>query len=155
MFLPFSAKLCSCLGGDTSNKVPNILVGDGDCNNETNIEACNFDGGDCCTYESGLEMCKHLKTCEAGYHPLVGDGYCNDETNNADCDFDGGDCCGTCINKDHCSNCECLGGITGNGVPNILVGNGVCNEETNNKFCHYDGFDCCGLDFNEDECHGN
>ena len=99
-------------------------------------------------------MCKHLKTCEAGYHPLVGDGYCNDETNNADCDFDGGDCCGTCINKDHCSNCECLGGITGNGVPNILVGNGVCNEETNNKFCHYDGFDCCGLDFNENFCHG-
>ena len=100
-------------------------------------------------------MCKHLKTCEAGYHPLVGDGYCNDETNNADCDFDGGDCCGTCVNTDFCSDCACFGGIMGNGVPNLLVGNGVCNEETNEKFCLYDGFDCCGSDVNGDACHGN
>ena len=100
-----------------------------------------------------MNTCKHLETCEAGYHPLVGDGYCNDETNNANCSFDGGDCCGTCVNRDRCSKCEC--DITGNGVPNALVGNGVCNIETNNVACNYDGFDCCSLDSDQEFCHGN
>ena len=100
-----------------------------------------------------MNTCKHLETCEAGYHPLVGDGYCNDETNNDECKFDGGDCCGTCVNKHRCADCLCFSSVTGNGVPNALVGNGVCNNETNNIDCNYDGFDCCGLD--KEFCHGN
>ena len=84
---------------------------------------------------------------------MIGDGYCNDETNNADCNYDGGDCCGTCVNVDHCSECECLGGVTGDGVPNALVGNGYCNDETNNADCYYDGLDCCGGSLvNQDYC---
>ena len=74
---------------------------------------------------------------------LIGDGYCNDEVNIFDCDYDGGDCCGSCINTDLCTNCSCLGGIIGNGVPNVLVGDGHCNDETNNIYCLYDGLDCC------------
>ena len=30
------------------NGVPNVLVGDGYCNDVTNNQQCNFDGGDCC-----------------------------------------------------------------------------------------------------------
>ena len=82
---------------------------------------------------------------------LVGNGYCNDETNNADCNYDGGDCCGTCVNVDHCSECECLGGLTGDGS-NAVVGNGYCNDEYNNADCYYDGLDCCGSLVNQDHC---
>ena len=73
----------------------------------------------------------------------MGDGYCHDEANNNDCNYDGGDCCGTCVNKDHCSECACLSEDTGNRVPNPFVGNGYCNEETNTTDCKYDGGDCC------------
>ena len=68
---------------------------------------------------------------------------CNDEANNAECLYDGGDCCGYCINKEHCSECQCLGQIIGDGIRNVLVGDGFCNDETNNENCNYDGFDCC------------
>ena len=52
-------------------------VGDGYCNDDTNIIECGFDGGDCCQNSE-----------------LVGNGFCNDEANNAECNHDGGDCCG-------------------------------------------------------------
>ena len=89
----------------------------------------------------------------------VGDGYCNDEVNNAGCNYDGGDCCGTCINTKFCTECACLGNITGLGVPNALVGDGICNDETNTVPCLFDGFDCCLSPVNtsfcsECSCHG-
>ena len=83
---------------------------------------------------------------------MVGNGFCNDETNNADCNYDGGDCCGSCINTDYCSQCVCLGEITGNGIPNLLVGDGFCNDETNNADCDYDGGDCCGSCVLNNQC---
>ena len=83
---------------------------------------------------------------------LIGDGYCNDEVNILDCGFDGGDCCGSCINTDLCTNCSCLGSITGNGVPNALVGDGYCNDETNTQQCNFDGGDCCGSCIISDFC---
>ena len=73
-------------------------------------------------------------TCEDGViYGMIGDGYCNDETNNADCNYDGGDCCLTnndgyyysFLNKDHCSECLCLGGgiITSPGFPGTYGNN--------------------------------
>ena len=51
---------------------------------------------------------------------MIGDGFCNDETNNADCNHDGGDCCVN-VNKDVCSDCDCIGSdsvvITSPGFP--------------------------------------
>ena len=82
---------------------------------------------------------------------MIGNGYCNDESNNADCNYDGGDCCGTCVNTNHCSECECLGGDTGVGA-NVLIGNGICNDETNNETCSFDGGDCCLSIPNKDHC---
>ena len=80
-----------------------------------------------------------------------GDGYCNDETNNEHCNYDGGDCCGSCVNKQYCSQCACLGGDTDSNVTNPLVGDGYCQDETNNADCGYDGGDCC-INANMEHC---
>ena len=52
------------------------FVGDGVCNDETNIAECDYDGGDCCPNPN-----------------LVGDAICHDEINHLGCNYDGGDCC--------------------------------------------------------------
>ena len=134
------------------------LAGDGYCQDETNTAECSYDGGDCCLLTINSEhctecICHHQENCAAEFiHPLVGDGYCQDETNNAECNYDGGDCCGSCVNTEHCTECQCLGGGTGNGIINPLVGDGYCQDETNNAECYYDGQDCCGSLVNRDQC---
>ena len=77
------------------------LVGNGLCNDETNIPECDDDGGDCCSNPY-----------------MVGDAVCNDETNHLGCNYDGGDCCVN-VNTDSCIDCNCLGGgvITLPGFP--------------------------------------
>ena len=89
------------------------MIGDGFCDDETNNQECNFDGGDCC---GSCNIKSHCSECvclqpdvdkQNITNPLVGDGYCNDETNNPNCNFDGGDCCGPCQNKEFCSECLC------------------------------------------------
>ena len=88
------------------------MVGDGFCDDETNNNECNYDGGDCClnvnTEHCEDCICHFEKFCATGFHPLVGDGYCNDETNIGECSYDGGDCCVN-VNRNHCSECLCLG----------------------------------------------
>ena len=121
------------------------MIGDGFCNDETNIENCNYDGGDCCGYNINTDYCSDCKcydneACVAGTHPFVGDGFCNDDTNNANCSYDGGECCGSCVLKKQCTHCACLGG---GDTMNVLIGNAVCNEEANIADCYYDGGDCC------------
>jgi hypothetical protein len=129
------------------------LVGNGLCNDLTNIPECDFDGGDCCGSCITTEFCSECQ-CHGEYidtvilNPLVGNGYCNDITNNAGCNYDGGDCCGTCINTEQCLDCECKDEILGNGIHNALVGNGFCDDETNYPNCNYDGFECCGWEIN-------
>ena len=110
------------------------LVNNGFCNDETNNEDCNYDGGDCCVVDANTDSCSECacylrETCAAGYHPLVGNGFCNDDTNIAECDFDGGDCC---------SNLN-------------MVGDDFCNDENNNPECTYDGGDCC-VNVHTDSC---
>ena len=90
------------------------------------------------------------KDCPNG--ELVNDGKCNDETNNEDCYFDGDDCCGSCADTELCTQCACLGNLTGNGYSHPLLGNGICNDETNTLECAYDGLDCCGSNATIDYC---
>ena len=78
------------------------MVGNGFCNDDTNIADCNFDRGECCALMANTDHCSecacHLpETCLVGYHPLIGNGFCNDDTNSAECDYDGGDCCGSSV----------------------------------------------------------
>ena len=92
---------------------------------------------------------------------LVDNGLCNDDANNAECNYDGGDCCGSCVVKQYCSDCQCLGGEnTGNGVSSPSIGDGVCHDDNNIAACDYDGLDCCsvstdliGNDFCNDEAN--
>ena len=73
------------------------LVGDGFCNDKTNNQDCNYDGGDCCVVNANTNTCSEcvchfLDSCVVGYNPLVGNGFCDDDTNIAECGYDGGDC---------------------------------------------------------------
>ena len=79
------------------------LVGNGFCNDDTNIAECDYDGGDCCPHPN-----------------MVGDAICHDETNHPGCNYDGGDCCVN-VNTDSCSDCNCLGSgvITSPGFPGL------------------------------------
>ena len=75
------------------------LVRNGFCNDETNIAACGYDGGDCCGPNVNTDhcvecACHFIENCAAGVHPLVGNGFCDEETNNIECNYDAGDCCG-------------------------------------------------------------
>jgi hypothetical protein len=109
------------------------LVGNGFCNDDTNIAECDYDGGDCCGYCVVTDHCEdcaclgNIKGDEVT-SPLVGDGVCNEETNKVECSYDGGDCC-----------------------PNSNMDDGICNDETNNLECNYDGGDCC-VNVNTDSC---
>ena len=61
----------TCLAG-----VIHAFVGDGVCNDKTNIAECDYDGLDCCVNSN-----------------MVGIGVCNDDTNHLECSYGGGDCC--------------------------------------------------------------
>ena len=62
------------------------LVGNGLCNDLTNIPECDFDGGDCCGSCITTEFCSECQ-CHGEYidtvilNPLVGNSYCNDINN--------------------------------------------------------------------------
>ena len=90
------------------------MIGDGNCNDETNTQQCNFDGGDCCGSCINTDLCTNCScfvdvTGNGVPNALVGDGYCNDETNNVHCLYDGLDCCRSPVNTDSCSDCLCHG----------------------------------------------
>ena len=111
------------------------LIGDGFCNDESNNEVCNYDGGDCCLHPINKDLCTECECLLEGFcatllHPFLGDGVCNDELNIAGCNYDDLDCC-----------------------PNpALIGDLYCNDETNNPQCLYDGGDCCLVNLRTDFC---
>ena len=81
-----------------------VFVGDGVCNDETNIAECNYDGGDCCPNPELVanSVCNYdTNNAECAYDggdccpnpDLVGDAICHAETNHPECNYDGGDCC--------------------------------------------------------------
>ena len=121
---------CTCFHQETCLAgVTHAFVGDGVCNDETNIVECSYDGGDCCPYPNmvGNGICNDVtNNLECIYdggdccsNPnMVKDSICNDETNHIGCNYDGGDCCVN-VNTDSCSECNCLasGVITSPGFP--------------------------------------
>ena len=86
-----SCSECVCHLIETCAAGYHPLVGNGFCNDDTNIAECDYDGGDCCPNPN-----------------MVGDAICHDETNHLGCNYDGGDCCVN-VNTDSCSDCNCLG----------------------------------------------
>ena len=133
------------------------LIGDGYCNDETNILDCGYDGGDCCgscvitDYCTKCECIANITENEIP-NALVGNGYCNDVTNNQECNFDGGECCLSDVITDHCTNCTChLLETCATGV-HPSIGDGYCNDDTNIQQCNFDHGDCCFLKVNADYC---
>ena len=125
---------CTCFIQETCLAGVHPLVGNGFCDGETNIDECEYDGGECCFN--------------------VGNGYCDDDSNTPGCNYDGGDCCGSCVNKEYCSTCTCLDGGSINSFANNLnfIGNGFCDDGLNNAECQFDGGDCCGPSVNTNFC---
>ena len=121
---------CTCFHQETCLAgVTHVFVGDGVCNDETNIAECYYDGGDCCPNselvansvcndETNIVECSYDGGDCCSNPNMVGDAICNDESNYLGCNFDGGDCCVN-INTDSCSDCNCLGSgvITSPGFP--------------------------------------
>jgi len=150
---------CICYGQEVCKAgiIPSS-VGDGICHDETNNHDCNYDGGDCCLFNTNTHQCStctcfHKENCASGFLPLIiGDGICHDETNNEDCNYDGGDCCLFSINRDYCIDCICFHQEMCSAGSHPLVDNGFCNDETNNEACNYDGGDCCKLPVKKDHC---
>jgi hypothetical protein len=104
---------CSCNLIETCEAGYHPLIGNGFCNDETNIAECDYDGGDCCGYcvvTEHCEDCACLGNVASGQitNSLVGNSLCNDETNNLNCNYDGGDCCVN-VNTDYCYDCNCIG----------------------------------------------
>jgi hypothetical protein len=76
-------------------------MGNNDCNEENNIEKCEFDGGDC------------TEPVECPWPDWIDDKVCDEINNIASCDYDGGDCCAPFESDWQCTNnaystCECL-----------------------------------------------
>ena len=101
--------------------------GDGYCDDDNNVEDCEYDGGDCCAGD--LSLCTTCACLDTGYtgstnspsftgstlanapatclDSLKGDDYCDDANNIADCDYDYGDCCLTPVKTTYCDSCVC------------------------------------------------
>ena len=159
--------------GQTSYCFMPQYVADGFCDDETNNQLCNFDGGDCCGLHVIFDFCNECickdtstvtvtemiitieQTSSCPMSNYVADGFCDDDTNNQLCNFDGGDCCGPYVIFDFCIECICKEDVSTVTEMTITVGqtssctmlhyvaDGFCDDVTNNHFCDYDGGDCC------------
>ena len=132
----------------TTNGGCNQWVGDGSCDDSNNIEACSFDGGDCCGSNVNTIFCTVCQCLEGGgggsggtttaphgttsgvCNQWAGDGFCDDINNNLDCNYDGGDCCGSNVNTLFCTECQCLegeggGNLTTTGTTGTTVSTGT------------------------------
>ena len=94
------------------------LTNDKVCDDEANIEECQFDQGDCCEYQSDFSTCQdcfcHTKASTVNesiqncaldtnkwlyWFQFLGNGICQLDLNNAQNFFDAGDCC---LNSTQC-----------------------------------------------------
>mmetsp|Transcript_11457 Transcript_11457/g.29242 ORF Transcript_11457/g.29242 Transcript_11457/m.29242 type:complete len:590 (-) Transcript_11457:93-1862(-) len=106
------------------------LIGDGECDERCNNEACNFDGGDCplpCAPGCGISQ--------------PGDGICDEACNNEACSFDNDDC------VDPCGDCE----LSAPQCNLTMVGDGFCDEACRVPECRFDEGDC-GWEIDYTEC---
>merc|ERR1712223_907441 len=110
-----------------SSSCQDSWIGDGHCDDDNNIAACSYDGGDCCGDSVSMIYCSVCQCLDPGYvsyssgsyatydygssscqDAWIGDGYCDDDNNCSTCQYDGGDCCGDNVQTIYCSDCQCL-----------------------------------------------
>ena len=96
---------------DATVRCSSKLIADAFCDDENNLEICDWDGGDCCgakIIKAYCEVCACLDPAVSSYYPpncpggnstvcthpeYDSDGYCDDGNNNCACNWDGGDWC--------------------------------------------------------------
>ena len=117
---------CECIHSSTEGCDRNDLqlLGNRECDDETNVLECAWDGGDCCNSAAFFIKCDecicyqngglNLSLSETPTMPFCefffwkGDGVCDDMNNLDECDYDAGDCCQIGSHQ-ICENCECYG----------------------------------------------
>ena len=148
------------------------LANDGYCDDEVNIEECNYDFGDCCDYENDFSPCQDcicittnsnaIQNCSSIgiYGATKGDGICDLIYNNVDYFFDYGDCCledpicqihidgkswrGHSITET--KQIDCPDNVCIKSDRYCIkdqIGDGICQDHNNSPFCDYDQGDCC------------
>ena len=109
------------------------LIGDGFCNDITNVPECRYDGGDCCGDNINTSLCSECQCLGCPLSWKIGDGFCHDSTNTPECNYDGGDCCGDNVNTQYCSVCQCLGSDTT--TPISTPTQKPCKDKKKSKKC--------------------
>ncbi|CAB3403307.1 unnamed protein product [Caenorhabditis bovis] len=111
-----------------ANRNCSSRANDGNCDEDCNFAACDFDGGDCSGKQKPFAKCRYGNMCAA----LFANGICDAVCNNEDCLYDGMDCmpvvprCPVAI-RESCAE---------------RFANGKCDLECNTEGCGYDGGDC-------------
>ena len=82
--------LCCDVADCRATGCPLDWIGNGQCNDECNNDACSFDGGDCDIPE-GENIPEDYCATGCPWN-LIGNGQCNNECNNDACQLDWGDC---------------------------------------------------------------
>merc|ERR1712025_1028835 len=134
------------------------LKGDGYCDDENNVESCDYDGGDCC-HTPGKDNPQQFIYCDAcecvdpngkksprkcRLPKYQGDDHCDDGNNKESCDWDGGDCCGPTVNTKYCTDCLCVDPeYKGSRCIAKHMGDGFCDDANNNIKCSWDEGNCC------------
>jgi len=122
--------MSDCIGGNCATECattecapgcPDYWLGDNYCDSACNVEACNYDDGDCGTTTECAPGCPDY---------WLGDSYCDTECNVAACNYDNGDC-GTTT--------ECAPGC-----PDYWLGDSYCDSACNVAACNFDNGDCGG-----------
>ena len=123
------------------------------CDDEANIEECQFDLGDCCDYQNDFSLCEdcfcHTKTsivnesiqnCKVdqkqwfNWYGYLGDGICQVDLNNPQNFFDAGDCC---LNFTQCDR-----PVDATMITDVIIGDNIiidCPEHIcvkSNVFCN-------------------
>ena len=153
-------------------------IGDGVCDDHTNNQDCNFDGGDCCQnldyFDHCIDCCCHQDGCLTHTTPFVtlcptcnqymleylGNMECNDYTNTEECCFDLGDCCDPNASKlpTSCLDCDCKENVwtiftpTEPCEPESFISDGFCDDSHNFPICEFDGGDCCSSTSSHEFC---
>lgn len=140
-----------CAPGCTSS----VDLGDGWCDDECNVEECEYDKGDCdVALRAIMSGTRCARDCRVAW---IGDWTCDPACNVAACDFDGGDCMGN-------ATWSCSSDVSGAEVPSggatavaapagdtgralrscarMWLGDGACDLECNSSACKHDNGDC-------------
>ncbi|CAF1151154.1 unnamed protein product, partial [Didymodactylos carnosus] len=97
----------------------------GQCDQECNVEICDYDKGECSFNRQPWHKCKQAKLCSQ----LFNNGRCDQQCNTKECFYDGGDCE---QQKSHCNVTYC----------DNVIGNGLCESDCNTPQCNFDYEDC-------------